>query len=758
MGPDGGRDATSSDLRSGDGPGRDQTSEDASRAGADVDPSDRGADAPPCVPTLELCNGVDDDCDGQTDEREGVGPESSPLVESCYTGDPATLNRGPCARGSWTCEDGKFGVVCSGQVVPSEELCNGKDDDCDGSEDEDSNGLSLSRACYDGDPAGLRMGAACQQGFEVCDAADWGACRGQTLPSAEDCDGVDDDCDGLVDEGRDDCGCAAEDERDCGAQPELDGIGECRIGSQRCDVAQLMFGSCNGEVRSTVETCNGLDDDCNRLVDDDIDGVGTPCAVQSGACVSRGRYQCLPDAGGIICDAVRPVVGVEVCNALDDDCDGSIDERLFVDEPCLVGIGACSRLGLITCRGGGEEFMCDAVAGDPDPEVCNAVDDDCDLLIDEDIVPLSCHTGFGGACEEGSKVCVEGEFGACMPPDGPPESCNAVDDDCDGETDERLVDCETCQVGQGDRACWSGDQALRGVGQCRDGIQRCGIPPQWDVCVGEQFSVAEVCDGFDNDCDGFTDEDLTMACREGQGICFAEGFQRCLGGEGFGACEVRAVEPQREFCNQLDDDCDGSIDEGFAVDEFCTEGDGDCRTTGTTACAMNGTVFCNRDVIDPSEESCDSRDNDCDGRIDEVVAVACIVRGLAKYCEDGHIFCLNGGEFCRSDRNGVEECNNNIDDDCDGVIDPLDTCAVIGIENGLEVLAPCRAGETRACWPGEPQHRGVGQCNVGSQVCRAAGQWDLCVGARLPEAEVCDGADNDCDGRTDEGFPGVCVP
>jgi hypothetical protein len=141
----------------------------------------------------------------------------------------------------------------------------------------------------------------------------------------------------------------------------------------------------NPNIRPTAaETCNNVDDNCNGQVDEGNPGGGGACSTgQSGVCAA-GTLTCT--SGSVQC--VRNVEpSTELCNALDDDCDGLTDEGFpGLGTPCTVGLGACQRTGVIQCNAAHTATECSATPGSPTAPACDGLDNDCDGVVDEPVI------------------------------------------------------------------------------------------------------------------------------------------------------------------------------------------------------------------------------------------------------------------------------------------------------------------------------------------------------------------------------------
>ena len=133
------------------------------------------------------------------------------------------------------------------------------------------------------------------------------------------------------------------------------------------------------------EICDGLDNDCNNEIDEGFE-VGQPCTVGTGECEETGHYICTEAGDGVVCDASPGDPTAEICDGVDNNCDGVIDEGYEVGEPCTVGTGECEETGHYICTEAGDGVVCDASPGDPTAETCDGDDNDCDGEIDEDVI------------------------------------------------------------------------------------------------------------------------------------------------------------------------------------------------------------------------------------------------------------------------------------------------------------------------------------------------------------------------------------
>ncbi len=391
---------------------------------------------------------------------------------------------------------------------------------------------ALALSAPDGDQDGYVPRAA---GGSDCDDARAAVHPG--IPEA--CNGQDDDCDDVVDEG---CECVGGDARSCYSGPApTQGVGLCTAGTQRCTGGA--WGPCEGQILPATERCNdGADEDCDGEIDE-----GCPC-------VSGTAQNCYGGPGG--------TSGVGLCKS---------------------GQQSCVDGGWAKCMG---EVL-------PAPELCDTKDNDCNGSADDSVPPLPCYTfdagsPDAGACRGGARSCSGGLFGACVGQVGPAaETCDGVDNDCDGTVDGFS------------QACFPFDAGTPGVGLCKAGTRQC-TGGAFSPCSGQVGPARELCDNQDNDCNSATDEGLGKggACTVMPGCaasfaCEVDGGLRC----------VQTGTPVSWF---FDDDEDG-------------RGNPD---SGVLGCVSPGLRYVTNatdcDDGDPATfvgatEVCDQKDNNCDG-------------------------------------------------------------------------------------------------------------------------------------------------
>jgi len=365
------------------------------------------------------------------------------------------------------------------------------------------------------------------------------------------------------------------------------------------------------------EVCDGRDDDCNGTPDDglistwytdaDGDGFGDPDTAAQ-ACDPAGRVHNDAD-----CDDTDPGVhpgALEVCNGVDDNCDGNIDSDTLARPTWFRDADS---------DGFGDSTDTEAACAQPDGYVADGSDCDDSLATGASVHP------------------------------GAQEVCDGKDDDCDGVADDNDPTGTTPFYLDAD-----GD----GQGTTDTTVQGCTSPDPtvWvtdardcdDTWAAAKDGGTEVCDGHDDDCDGTADNDATdastfyadvdadgfgdpdsteAACTPGAG--FVTNDADCDDSPGLGA----SIHPGgTETCDGYDDDCNGHVDDVPTAPLWFRDGDGDGfgdPSAAQAACDDPSTAYadwvqdsedCNDDDGDihpGATETCDDTDDDCDGLVDD---------------------------------------------------------------------------------------------------------------------------------------------
>lgn len=295
----------------------------------------------------------------------------------------------------------------------------------------------------------------------------------------------------------------------------------------------------------------------------------------------------------------------------------------------LVGACAAANEGRVIDSDGGVEDSGPSIdACEPHAETCNDADEDCDGLIDEAFETKGsvCIVGTGACLATGTYVCKsDGSDVECDVQPGTPttETCDGIDNDCDMKIDESFMIGMPCDGPDADT--------------CSDGVFVCD-GPNAAVCNDGPGDSPELCDTFDNDCDGRFDEGfgLGVACDGADTDACVEGTIVCNGPMGTKCSDM--TSSTTELCNNLDDDCRNGVDDTFPLGQSCQVGLGQCLRTGVLQCTGSGTgTQCSVMAGAPAPETCGNGvDEDCNGS-----DAACPANDLAS----GAIDISTGGTF-----------------------------------------------------------------------------------------------------------------
>ncbi len=517
---------------------------------------------------------------------------------------------------------------------------------------------------------------------------------------------------------------------------------------------------------------NGMDDDCDGIIDDgttsyDDDG---DCICENEPCVGSIEPMCTELLSGD-CNDADPALSpaaTEVCDGVDNNCNMIVDDQTECFDDDGDGINE-------------QEGDCD----DNDqytypfaPEILNGIDNDCDGIIDEETTAFDddgdcvCETFLNGACTGTSNSacttltendCDDGNdqvFPSAI------EICDGIDNNCDTLTDDPSAS---------DAQNWYQDSDTDTYGNPSSSTIACVAPSGYvsnsDDCNDGDAGLNPTTIWYlDNDSDGYGGSVSQQQCAQ-PGSTYILQSGDC--NDSFDT----AYPGANEYCDGIDNNCDGTADESTALDASLwyhdADGDGHAGiTSNMMSCTQPSGYFgsvtdCNdnNSAIHPGvSEICDGIDNNCNSNIDENVTTtyyldfdndgygyaqsttqACSVPGgyvtNASDCNDSNISIHPGA---------TEVCDSGIDNNCNGSSDDNDS--------SLDTY-------TATMWYADSDGDGYGNGSQSLLRCDQPSNYvtnntdcnDNSNQANPSKTEVCDGIDNDCDGSNDEPNAGGCT-
>ena len=594
----------------------------------------------------------------------------------------------------------------------------------------------------------------------------------------ESCNGLDDNCNGTIDEGDPDGGQAC-------TVPGATGV--CADGTTVCSNGIV---DCISDETPSPEICDGLDNNCNGAADEGDPEGGDTCPTGLEGICAVGTTRC--DAGAVTCEQnLQPVA--ETCNGLDDDCDGVPDNGFGGGDPCTVPgwpVGTPCADGLTNCLGG--QQGCTQV-NFASTEICDGIDNDCDGVIDNPSVLNGnvCSTGLDGVCASGQTQCSAGTE-SCVPdvmPGTQTETCNTLDDDCNGTVDDVPninLECGATNPLAQNVVSWACTTGFCQVTACSPPFADCNGAPG-DGCEIDTSQNSSHCNGCGNQCDSTNGTPVCsgstcdIACNPGFGNCDGDPDNGCetntnTNQNNCGTCGTMCQNPGgtttcsggncMPVCTGSNLDCDGDVNNGCETD---TNTDiNNCGACAVQCTNPNGVTSCSggtcNPICNPGFDDCDGNPNNgCETDLNNDLANCgscnnmCLNPNGTTSCVSGVCapVCSGGSDDCDSSReNGCETDINGDIANC-GACGNLctNTCGTTSCNFGT--CAPICSGNCASC-DGDPDNgcevdrdTDIANCGACGNQCTNMHGSTACSGGTC--TPTCTGSWRDCDGDPDNG-------